>query len=89
MAQLSLERQEWDTALAAAQDMAAAQPKAAARVVTAIMDAVQAQGANISEVAAGMALLHDAHQHEDTIRARLCTVGQGMVLTTWFNSEAP
>ena len=82
MAQLSLQRQDWDTALAAAQDMAAAKPTAAAQLVVNIMDAVQTQGGNISAVAAGMALLHAAHQHEDAIRVSLCTAGQCMVLTT-------
>ena len=71
VAQLSLQRQDWDTAMAAAQDMSAAEPKAAAQVVTAIMDAVQTQGASVSAVAAGMALLHAAHQHKETVRVSL------------------
>ena len=82
MAQLSLERQDWETAMAVAQDMAAADPKAAAQIGMKVMDAVQSQGGNISAVAAGMALLHAAHQHEDAIRVSLCTAGQCMVLTT-------
>ncbi|KAL3161708.1 hypothetical protein ABBQ38_008807 [Trebouxia sp. C0009 RCD-2024] len=68
VAQLSLQRQDWDTALAAAQHMAAAQPRPAALVVTNLMDAVQTQGDSISVAAPGMALLHAAHQHQDTVR---------------------
>ncbi|KAL3161546.1 hypothetical protein ABBQ32_010413 [Trebouxia sp. C0010 RCD-2024] len=44
VAQLSLHRQDWDTALAAAQDMAAAKPRAAAHIVTALMDGIQTKG---------------------------------------------
>ncbi|KAL3161690.1 hypothetical protein ABBQ38_008789 [Trebouxia sp. C0009 RCD-2024] len=68
VAQLSLQRQDWDTALAAAQDLAAAKPIAAAQIVTDLMHAVQTQGGSISAFAAGMTLLHAAHQHEDTVR---------------------
>ncbi|KAL3161697.1 hypothetical protein ABBQ38_008796 [Trebouxia sp. C0009 RCD-2024] len=68
VAQLSLQRQDWDTALAAAQDMAAAKPRAAAQIVTDLMDGIQTQGGSISAFAAGMTLLHAAHQHEDTVR---------------------
>lgn len=68
VAQLSLEQEDWETALAAAQDLAAANPGAAARVVTDVMDAVQTHGGDISVVAAGIAFLHAADQHQDTVK---------------------
>ena len=76
-----MQRQDWDTALAAAQDMAAAKPTAAAQLVVNIMDAVQTQGGNISAVAAGMALLYAAHDYKAAFRVSLsaqpCILWQG------------
>lgn len=71
VAQLSIGHQDWETALAAAQDLGATHKGAAAQVVADIMSALQAHGGSISAVAAGMALLRAANQHEDTVKARV------------------
>lgn len=60
VAQLSIGCQDWETALAAGQDLRVTDTGAAAQVVTNLMNAVQTHGGSISAIAPGLALLHAA-----------------------------
>ena len=68
VAQLSSQRQDWETALNAAQDVAATDTQAAARLVNKTIGAIQRCGSNISLAAAAMPLLHAAAQAEDVVK---------------------
>ena len=81
VAQLSVERQQWATAMAAAQDLAATNAEAAAQVAADIMHTIQTHSGPISTLAAGMALLHAADRRRDTVKVSLlhCTTLPGTV----------
>ena len=68
IAQLSTQLQKWDTALTAAQDVAATDTQAAARLVNDIIGAVQRCGVNVSMVVAAMPLLHAADQSASVVQ---------------------
>ena len=71
VAKLSSKRKDWETAVAAAQDVAATDTQAAARLVNKIMGVMQMYGASISMAAAGMPVLHAAGQHDTVVQVIL------------------
>ena len=68
IAQLSTQRQNWDTALTAAQDVAATDTQAAARLVNEIIGAVQRCGVDVSVAVAALPLLHAADEAESVVK---------------------
>lgn len=68
IAQLSTERRDWETALAATQDIAATDTQAAAHLVNETVGAIQRSGSNISVAAAAMPLLHAADQADGVVK---------------------
>ena len=68
VAELSSRRQDWETALSAAQDVAALDTQAAAHLVEEVMKAMQRCGGNISVLVAAMPLLHAADRHKSVVK---------------------
>lgn len=71
VAKLSSKHRDWETALAAAQDVAATDTQAAARLVNKIIGVMQIYGGKISLAAAAMPVLHAAGQHDNVVKASL------------------
>lgn len=68
VAQLSTQRQDWESALTAAQDVAATDMQVAARLVNEIIGAIQRCGSNISVAVAALPLLHAADEAESVVK---------------------
>lgn len=73
IAKLSSKHRDWETAVAAAQDVAATDTQAAARLIKKIMGVMQIYGGSIIVAAAAMPLLHAAGQHDSVVKVTLHT----------------
>ena len=68
VAELSSRRQDWETALSAAQDAAAMDTQAAADLVEKTIQAMQRCGSHFSVLVPAMSLLHAADRHESVVK---------------------